>query len=759
MIILQANNSTPPVTISIPVDLAKSCSNAIETTNDLLRKGFERNGGDARLFNKLVRQATVLTNALLTAEQLQQLAELPEGTTLTVTAPLSQFTVPWELLRINEQFLCERFAVGRIATDNPCVAKNRTSHSATGSATVLIAQAWELVSTNTERTIVERRLRQLSHDFPEKLTTLRSSHTQLHADAFCQALEDSCWLHFAGHAVEIDGVRCLGNSNNAKLEIPDSTQHSPASIEADSGSAMGLFRPSDLKDLSSASEVVFLNACGALQLPSKEANGLAQQQESLVSELLRLGTRWLIGPVVPVLDSQTRHFTTEFYDAIGQDCSFGEAMRQARLHACEKLGPHNLLPLSYVLYGDPSVLLFPERTFMSPAVNSAPPVAKAASDLRFPCTCSRCGIVIETRHGLDSHASASTSDSVICRSCARQTRPDVPREASLVRPFLPAVPATVIALRKVANAESGATLSDLTQATAGGREMSDAEKAFRQYLAECLNRPVSWMDLRTGIKVVASLEQFESATQNAARSGLAELDRSLKTHAVPAVQRYTIRGTKGDNIGSFTIVIVPESNVHDKLPMTNDSLTALMTSLNAESNGTHDYLFVCSMTGFAEDCRQQLAAELAPSWYGNQRSILLHDVSSQKTHFRKVDLLAHGLANVLQRESTSRQFQQAVAWLEQQLPLVTSVSSEHVTKQLKLEADAVESAIRCVASQNDLVLEQTTDFGLVLSEQTVSEFGSSVLTSGRSTCVTGKAIKVIFWPLTALGRFLGWTFV
>jgi len=46
-----------------------------------------------------------------------------------------------------------------------------------------------------------------------------------------------------------------------------------------------------------------------------------------------------------------------------------------------------------------------------------------------------------------------------------------------------------------------------------------------------------------------------------------------------------------------------------------------------------------------------------------------------------------------------------------------------------------------------------------MSEQTLSESGSGVLTSGHSTSVTEKAMKVILWPVAAMGRILRWLFL
>lgn len=142
----------PPLTLHLQTTDTNSLNSLTEELHSLLRKGFEREGGDARLFDKLLRKSVTLTENLLTSEQQKQLATLPVGNALTVTAKLYEHQIPFELLRVGDEFLSERFAVGRVVSGIAVPSEVAASTSKSTLASVLVSEAFELVSANTERT-------------------------------------------------------------------------------------------------------------------------------------------------------------------------------------------------------------------------------------------------------------------------------------------------------------------------------------------------------------------------------------------------------------------------------------------------------------------------------------------------------------------------------------------------------------------------------------------------------------------------------
>lgn len=726
----------------LSVQVAGDTSAAIEDVQNCLNRGFECNGGDARTHQKLLRRSATLTNLLLTAEQQQQLATFPEGTSLLITAPLKDHIIPFELLRINDQFLCERFAVGRKVaeiTDLPGITEARPLKSIQQPASVFVAEAWELPGTDTEHTIVTRRLRQLTFDAPHLLSgvaehsfrtaSLRAAAETTHKQECLETLEACRWFHFAGHAVESEGVRCLA------LGLGN-----PASPLASCDSHVS---GRDVALLQAAPEVVFLNACAALQLPVDDADS----ENSIVQGFLRRGTEWLIGPVAPVLDSQTRTFVSSFYDAIVQKKSIGEAIRLARKEAQRVLGPHNLLPLTYVLYGTPDRSAF---AIENPVIRrsaseagkplSVPVIKTSGSRLSFqPVHCRQCGRMIETVHGLALDSAVDPESDHVCRNCVREEKD---RSSSRV----PKKPST--AVEALGEASGHLPVTGKVTVT----QQNPILETFIPHVEECLDREYQWQCLQTGLVHLSRFRQLGKTkainSKLSSDQSLAQLDHKPSASACLLSNTYQISDQYREDAGTLRVVIPrpPVSSVSsgssesatsekgpspavttriEKVarPLSVDGVRNLLAASDREcsesqskSAGNGVVILICSTTGFEQTLLDQLVADAPPLWNQNRRVIYLHDIRDGKTYFRTQDPSSHAFSRLLQRESSEKQFQKAVQWLESQLPLVTSLSSVDVSRTLNVEADATEAAMRAVAVSRKLEIDLTEDFGLVLSE-------------------------------------------
>ncbi len=757
MITMQIHHQAgPPLTLRLQATDTNSLNSSTEDLNSLLRKGIECDGGDARLFDKLLRKSVALTEMLLTSEQQKQLASLPAGAALTVTAKLAEHQIPFELLPVGDEFLGERFAVGRVVSDIAVPSEVAASTLKSTLASVLVSEAFELVSANTERTIVERRLRQLSHDFPA-LIRLQAMHLgSLTLATFRQKLEESRWLHFAGHATEVAGQRVL------RLHESSGASSSISVVEQ--------LTPADMQDLCRTPEAVFLNACGALQLPDSD-NGLPSS--SLVSEYLRLGTKWLLGPIVPVLDSQTRYFTTEFYDSMATGCSIGEAMRRARREARRALGPHNLLPLSYVLYGDPSTSPFPMAASMpstqrsDDALETLPILSELEhgsltgtmglktrpelNDRSFPCTCSQCGHTIETRHGVGNTSSVLQGESAVCVACHRNrdnrraTASEIPREAAAPRNW---------SMTGVAQAASLTTMAGMPTASSTKTAVPQPviEKpafiTFQRHLEECLNRACEWKDIQSGKHRSCTFRRSESkpvADKRAEGNSLAA-DKQGPESTWSA--NYDVIDQAGRTLADMQVVVPEYIEQGSATPVTIAELKGLLAKIDTINAQTSQIVFVCSLSGFDSALLHELSADADPLWYKSGLTIYLHDISSNQTHYRSTDLNAYRLAHVLQRESTGRQFQQAVQWIEDQLPLVTSLGRDEILRNLKCETDAIEAAMRHVAATKNLHIDETKDFGLVLSERNLNQVDAADVVPDKGTLLgrVSAALRKPFRP-------------
>lgn len=765
-----------PQTLPLQLTETNSFQNVARDLNHRLCQGIQLAGGDARLFDKLLRKSETLTAILFTAEQQKQLAALPTGSALTVTARLADHSVPWELLRVGDEFFGDRFAVGRVVSDvdvSPDVSA-AIPHSTV--ASVLVSAAWELVSANTERTIVERRLRQLSHDFPALVQMPSMPTGPLTLAMMRQTLEESGWLHFAGHATEVADQRVL------RLQ---------EALDRSTGISMvEQLTPADLQDLCRTPDAVFLNACGALQIPENEEG---RPQMSLVSEFLRHGTQWLLGSIAPMLDSQTRCFTTEFYDAILTGCSVAEALRRARLEARRSLGPHNVLPLSYVLYGDPSTSPFslaaPRKS--SPRSDDAlgtltmrnerqrsggltGQVEFAArtelQDCIFPCPCSRCGHMIETRHGVGNSQAVQQGATVVCVDCHRAC--DTRRASASDGAGGVTKPQTLF--RSVENPVASAATAKAglprTYSTHTANPQPVAQKpafiAFQRHLEECLNRPTEWNDIQSGKTGTCMFRLCEPKPVADRRAALTSLDAGTRALESIWSAHYTVMDPTGRGLADIRL-LVPEFTEHGSIaPVTTGVLKQLLAasdptdlqaskvplaSQRAPDSQPAQMMFVCSLSGFDSALLRELTADADPLWYRPGLTIYLHDISGNQTYYRPTDLNAGRLAHLLQRQSTGRQFQQAVQWIETQLPLVTSLGRDEILRNLKCEIDAVEAAMRHVAAKNQLQIDDTEDFGLVLSERTLHQVDAVQSASDQGTFM-GRVSAALRRPFQSGGK-------
>ena len=279
---------------------------------------------------------------------------------------------------------------------------------------------------------------------------------------------------------------------------------------------------------------------------------------------------------------------------------------------------------------------------------------------------------------------------------------------------------------------------------------------FQRHLDECLNRVCEWKDIQTGKHRSCTFRRNEKKPVAVKRAHLESLDADRQKGQTTWSANYTVIDPNGQGLADVRL-LVPGFTVNaDSKPITHVTLTHLLAGLDAIDSRAPQIVFVCSLSGFDSALLQDLSADADPLWYHPGRTVYLHDIGNNQTHFRMTDLNAHRLVHLLQRESTGRQFQQAVQWIESQLPLVTSLGRNEIVDSLNVESDAAEAAIRHVASLRQLQLDETLDFGLVLSERSPTACRTLSVPKPTSLTYWGKVAAVLLWPLRAVSRGLRW---
>lgn len=659
----------------------------------LMARAHGLEGGDDRLMGQITSQAEGLTQLIFSEQQREQINSFPEGTELVVNASLEYQRVPWELMCVTNQFWGLWFSLGRLVSDLEVAASPSTQIQ---NAYVFNSDALELISATTEQTSVSRRLRQVFEPASNSLTNPATNVGSISRQEFLELLQSQDWFHFAGHAGE------SGQTRKLVLSKKSVTGH-----EQDN-----LVSATEIQQIPKTPGMVFLNACGSMAIPAREAE--KKLPDCIVGSFLQRGTQWMIGPVVPVPDRQAQMFSSLFYDCLIDGLSIGESLRKVRIEAVRKLGATNIIPLSYVLYGTPQYCFFTERPTMS--LTSI----QETAELTYPLICEQCGGEIETRHGIGRRDSRRVSPSVICRECTRGSQVNIARDVKIHR----SVKSDSWEGRRQSLQAEVDDLENCNRAIISGnadRNASTEQKLVQQfqlYLKEIVARKVFYLDLITGLNAETMLvPKADVAQKSSAR--FADLDQTRGKSLSQQCSEYLLQEPSSKTVHAEVVFIIwtPDSSCSKPNSLSWKEVENLVEDNFKSTADVYRYVFVCSTTGFDQESLQQMNEGQQPVLNDSYCSLFLHDIGNSQTFYSETDIASYSLCHLLQRESLGKQFHKAITWLNEQLPLATSLSSHTVSTDLELEREAVEAGFRYIATHKQLTLDSTDHAGLVLSSR------------------------------------------
>lgn len=239
--------------------------------------------------------------------------------------------VPWELLHDGINYLCLRFATGRVVltshkiqSDTPRDTKSKLKMMVIGDPTGDLKKAYE------EGIAVRNELDKARDKIRVDLRT-----TDVDLKYIMKNIRDYDLFHFAGHA-KYD----QNDPSKSGLVLKDG-DFTTEEIMALSGS---LSMPS----------LVFANACASGETEGWRIEPAEENRiYGLANTFLLAGVKHYIGTFWKVQDVLSLDFAKVFYRNIRESKSIGEALRGARLFLIEKYGQTALIWASYTLYGDP----------------------------------------------------------------------------------------------------------------------------------------------------------------------------------------------------------------------------------------------------------------------------------------------------------------------------------------------------------------------------------------------------------------------
>ncbi|MCF8145705.1 MAG: tetratricopeptide repeat protein [Deltaproteobacteria bacterium] len=312
----------------VSMDRVKTrCHEMVETLNKVNRRGLVSREN----LKRLREIGQVFSDELFTLNVKEKLKN-SKADHMILNLDDQLVHVPWELLYDGQQFLCQRFSMGRLVKTRQPVGARRSRVLARPLKMLVLADpGGDLEGAYTEGTRI-RDTMDSKKDFVN--ATLRSGN--ITPDFIKKKIRNFDVVHFAGHS-DYDPQR-----------------------PGESGWRLtgGNLKTEDIARMTGASAMpalIFSNAC---QSGRTEEWGLREsfQEEifGLANVFLLAGVKHFVGTFWEIMDEPSSRFAMEFYQCFMSGMTMGEAVREARHALIREYGEENIVWASYLLYGDPT---------------------------------------------------------------------------------------------------------------------------------------------------------------------------------------------------------------------------------------------------------------------------------------------------------------------------------------------------------------------------------------------------------------------
>ena len=240
--------------------------------------------------------------------------------------------IPWELLFDGNQFLCQRFCMGRSVKTRQTLPTNNNRNVDNPLKLLLIADPRGDLNGAYQEGL---QLRDYMDRYKDQFH-VTSFFDNVTSDALKEKMRNYDLVHFAGHA---DYQESDFSESGFRL-----TQNS--------------LKASDIKKMAGAMpmpSLFFANACQSARTESWGLNGQFENKlYGLANAFLVSGVKHYVGTFCEILDEPSRKFALVFYEKIRQGTPVGEAIQFARWSLIKEFGEETIAWSSYILYGDPT---------------------------------------------------------------------------------------------------------------------------------------------------------------------------------------------------------------------------------------------------------------------------------------------------------------------------------------------------------------------------------------------------------------------
>ncbi len=319
--------------LPVPIDRIQTrCREMMEALNQTSRNG----GGGPDAVEKLKAVGRMLGDELLTRTIKEALRNTTAGY-LILRLDDHLVHIPWELICLEQDFLCERFSMGRLVKTRQEVARAGPRDLSRP------LKMWIIANPRGDLDIAEAEGLKVFQDMARMNGSDTIIDPVLDGDVTLEGIKERLkeydFVHFAGH-VDYDA----DNPSSSGWRL--ARKHfAAADIDRMAGGA-------------SMPALIFSNACQSARTEAWELTGTEKNSSfGLGNAFLRSGVRHYVGTSWEIMDEPSSYFAHEFYELLRAGRTAGEAVRMARANLTEKYGP-NLCWVSYLLYGDPTIGYF-----------------------------------------------------------------------------------------------------------------------------------------------------------------------------------------------------------------------------------------------------------------------------------------------------------------------------------------------------------------------------------------------------------------
>lgn len=324
--------------IPAPMDRIETrCRKMIETLN---RATGEGSAGGSNVLTRLKAVGRMLSDELLTPDIKEDLRKTGAHY-LILKLDDHLVHIPWELLCVGEEFLCQRFNMGRLVrTRQKIVQSSHRDLTRPLKMWILANPGGDLASAGLEGLEICRCMDRMNQKETVVDASLDSDVTH---DEIRENIRNYDFVHFAGHA-DYNSQ----NPGESGWKLPGGNLTARDIYKMAGGSAMPAF--------------VFSNACQSARTKAwKWKKDVKDDSFGLANAFMLAGVRHYVGTFWEITDEPGNRFAIEFYEHLLSGITVGEAVRLSRAALIQEYGPDFIGWASYLLYGDPTSGYFDQK--------------------------------------------------------------------------------------------------------------------------------------------------------------------------------------------------------------------------------------------------------------------------------------------------------------------------------------------------------------------------------------------------------------